>query len=458
MPVSKRRTQRKISSFATVLGGAKTNKRKRSLRDEVQIGAAKARVSPPAVNRSLVRSRHDATMYYALKQFWGYDSFRFQQQQIIVQALQGKDCFVIMPTGGGKSLCYQLPAIVTRGVTIVVTPLVSLMQNQVSSLINCKGGGIPAFAFHSSITETQARAVYRELAKVHPTLKLVYVTPEKLVKSDTFMEIIAKLYEDGQLSRIVIDEAHCVSQWGHDFRPDYKKLGVLKTKFPNTPIMALTATATEKVRADVMKQLKMKQGTTSLFKSSFDRPNLSWVVIAKDTKSKQKSLEQLLKICKEQYKAPRCGIIYCLSQKDTEEVSQYLTTNKVQASFYHAGNSAKDRSFVQQNWENGNIRIVVATIAFGMGIDKKDVSNCFKSLFQTVPFPLDLFICYPLFIELTNICYFFILMNRFDSLYISVPQNQSMVITKRLVELAETENHPTVYYCIQQRILDGYDV
>lgn len=161
-----------------------------------------------------LNSRQDPTMLYALKQFWGFSSFRFQQQQIIRTALGGRDCFVIMPTGGGKSLCYQLPAIITRGITIVVTPLVSLMQNQVSSLINSKGGGIPAFAFHSSITETQAKSVYRELAKVHPTLKLVYVTPEKLVSSDTFMDIIEKLYNDGQLSRIVIDEAHCVSQWG----------------------------------------------------------------------------------------------------------------------------------------------------------------------------------------------------------------------------------------------------
>jgi superfamily II DNA helicase RecQ len=161
-----------------------------------------------------IRSRHDATMFYALKNFWGYNTFRFQQQQIIRKALQGQDCFVIMPTGGGKSLCYQLPAIISSGVTIVVTPLVSLMQNQVSSLVNSKGGGIPAFAFHSSITEKQAKDAYRELAKIHPILKLIYVTPEKVAKSETFLEILDKLYDDGQLSRIVIDEAHCVSQWG----------------------------------------------------------------------------------------------------------------------------------------------------------------------------------------------------------------------------------------------------
>jgi bloom syndrome protein len=149
---------------------------------------------------------------------------------------------------------------------------------------------------------------------------------------------------------------------------------MLKSRFSQTPFMALTATATEKVKLDVMKQLKMKQGTTALFQSSFDRPNLSWIIMPKDDgKDKKKALEQLLKICKLQYKAPQCGIIYCLSQKDTEEVSQYLSSNKVQASFYHAGNSAKDRAYVQQNWEKGNIRIVVATIAFGMGIDKKNV-------------------------------------------------------------------------------------
>ena len=148
---------------------------------------------------------------------------------------------------------------------------------------------------------------------------------------------------------------------------------MLKLRFPETPFMALTATATEKVKLDVMKQLKMKQGTTSLFKSSFDRPNLSWIIQPKNLTSKQKALEQLLAICKLPKYSSKCGIIYCLSQKDTEEVSQYLTSKNVQASFYHAGNSAKDRSYVQQNWEKGNIRIVVATIAFGMGIDKKDV-------------------------------------------------------------------------------------
>jgi bloom syndrome protein len=335
-------------------------------------GSKRSRTVGGGQDHSSVRSRRQEAMVYTLKTFWGYDSFRFEQENVIHSALNGKDSFVIMPTGGGKSLCYQLPALMSPGVTIVVTPLLSLMCNQVMSILNLGGGGVPAFAFSSHVNEEATKAAYRELAKIHPIFKLVYVTPEKLVKAEAFLEILQKLYDDGQLARIVIDEAHCVSQWGHDFRPDYKKLGMLRRQFPKTPLMALTATATDKVRLDVMKQLKMKEISTNLFQCSFNRPNLSWIVKMKNAKAKDK-FEGLLKLCKEVYKKPKCGIVYCLSQKDTEEVSQYLTSHGVDASFYHAGNNAKDREYVQQNWENGKIRIVCATIAFGMGIDKKNV-------------------------------------------------------------------------------------
>ena len=219
-------------------------------------GSKRSRTVGGGQDHSSVRSRRQEAMVYTLKTFWGYDSFRFEQENVIHSALNGKDSFVIMPTGGGKSLCYQLPALMSPGVTIVVTPLLSLMCNQVMSILNLGGGGVPAFAFSSHVNEEATKAAYRELAKIHPIFKLVYVTPEKLVKAEAFLEILQKLYDDGQLARIVIDEAHCVSQWGHDFRPDYKELGMLRRQFPKTPLMALTATATDKVRLDVMKQLK----------------------------------------------------------------------------------------------------------------------------------------------------------------------------------------------------------
>lgn len=335
-------------------------------------GGGKLRRLDSGATSTGVRREQHSVIKYALRTFWGYDSFRFEQERVVIAALSKKDVFVIMPTGGGKSLCYQLPAIITRGVTVVVTPLLSLMLNQVNSLQNAKNGGIPSFAFSSHITETQARTAYREMAKIHPVFKLVYVTPEKLAKSETFLEILDKLYTDGQLSRIVIDEAHCVSQWGHDFRPDYKKLGILRRRFPETPIMALTATATEQVRLDVMKQLKMTVKATQVFQSSFDRPNLSWKVVKKQD-DKEDPFFELLRLCKDKFRSPQCGIVYCLSQKDTEEVSQNLQKHHVRASFYHAGNTPSERERVQQGWENGDIRIVCATIAFGMGIDKQNV-------------------------------------------------------------------------------------
>ncbi|KAL0006161.1 hypothetical protein SO802_013722 [Lithocarpus litseifolius] len=296
---------------------------------------------------------------------FGNRTFRPLQHQACKAAVAKRDCFILMPTGGGKSLCYQLPATLQPGVTVVVSPLLSLIQDQIITL-NLKYG-IPATFLNSQQTASQAAAVLQELRKDKPSCKLLYVTPERIAGNLSFLEILKCLRRKGQLAGFVVDEAHCVSQWGHDFRPDYRGLGCLKQNFPDVPVMALTATATHSVREDIMKALRIPRAL--VLERSFDRPNLKYEVIGK-TKEPLKQLGQLLM---DRFKN-QSGIVYCLSKSECAEVSKFLNEKcKIKTEYYHAGLAPRQRVAVQKKWHMGEVHIVCATIAFGMGIDKPDV-------------------------------------------------------------------------------------
>ncbi|KAF3388989.1 ATP-dependent DNA helicase hus2/rqh1 [Penicillium rolfsii] len=306
-----------------------------------------------------------------LKERFHLRGFRPNQLEAIDATLGGKDTFVLMPTGGGKSLCYQLPSIVTggrtHGVTLVVSPLLSLMEDQVDHLRKLN---IKAFLINGETEKTERSWIINQLShRDAEGLELLYITPEMINKNQNLVRALENLHRRGKLARLVIDEAHCVSQWGHDFRPDYKELGEVRAKLPGVPVMALTATATENVKVDVIHNLKMTG--CEVFLQSFNRPNLTYEVRPKG--KNDEVLASIAETITKSYKN-QCGIVYCLSRKTCEKVAEDLRkTYRLKAAHYHAGMKSDDKTKVQKEWQTGKWHIIVATIAFGMGIDKPDV-------------------------------------------------------------------------------------
>ncbi len=328
--------------------------------------------SLPAITASHMQHAWSRDVKAAMKERFHLRGFRPNQLEAINATLSGKDAFVLMPTGGGKSLCYQLPSIVrsgkTRGVTVVISPLLSLMQDQVAHLQDLK---VQALFINGEVSAAHRKLVLDSLRdpQVEKFIQLLYITPEMISKSQALLTAFRDLYQRKKLARIVIDEAHCVSQWGHDFRPDYKALGDVRTQFAGVPVMALTATATENVKVDVIHNLGIQN--CEILTQSFNRPNLTYEV-----RSKAKGaavLENIAATIKTFYKK-QSGIIYCLSRKNCESIADSLRKqHNIEAHHYHAGMDPVEKTTVQKQWQAGKYHVIVATIAFGMGIDKPDV-------------------------------------------------------------------------------------
>lgn len=292
------------------------------------------------------------TALETLKEYWGYDGFRPKQEEIVNAALEGRDVLAILPTGGGKSVCFQVPALMREGIAIVVTPLIALMKDQVQNL---NARGIRALCINAGMSRREVDTALNNA--LYGDYKFLYVSPERL-GTPVFKGYVREM----NVSYIVVDEAHCISQWGYDFRPDYLQIGKLR-ELVDAPVIALTATATPQVADDIMERLSFKD--KCLIKSGFERPNLSYIVRRCEDK-----LGQLLNICNG---VEGTGIVYVRSRKKTEELAAFLQSNDISASFYHAGLGQDSRTDRQERWKSGNIRVMVCTNAFGMGIDKPDV-------------------------------------------------------------------------------------
>ena len=300
---------------------------------------------------------NDSTIHDYLKKYFGFDTFKGNQEHIIRNVLSGRDTFVLMPTGGGKSLCYQLPAVMKKGIAIVISPLIALMKNQVDAMRNFSTDDDVAHFLNSSLTKAEITRVKKDV--LSGKAKLLYVAPESLTKEEN-IEFLKNI----NISFYAIDEAHCISEWGHDFRPEYRRIRPIIDMIGRSPIIALTATATPKVQHDILKNLSILDA--DVFKSSFNRPNLYYEV-----KSKQDVTKEIIKYIKNNQ--GKSGIIYCLSRKKVEEIAEVLKVNGIKALPYHAGMDSATRTMNQDKFLMEEADIIVATIAFGMGIDKPDV-------------------------------------------------------------------------------------
>lgn len=304
-------------------------------------------------------TEHD--IYSALSENFGFSTFKGTQEGIIKSVLSGRDTLVIMPTGGGKSLCYQLPAIMQPGIAIIISPLIALMKNQVDLMRGYSSRDEIAHFLNSSLSRTQTKMVKQDLLEGHT--KMLYVAPETLIKAETI-----EFFQQLPISFVAIDEAHCISEWGHDFRPEYRRIRQsIEAIKPDLPFMALTATATPKVREDIIKNLQLSE--PDIFIDSFNRPNLYYEIRPKG--KKDAVIKQIVQYVKQQ--PNKSGIIYCLNRKTTEEIAEMLIANDIRAAAYHAGLDAQTRSTRQDQFLMEDIQVIVATIAFGMGIDKPDV-------------------------------------------------------------------------------------
>ena len=321
-------------------------------------------------NKYLKKYEWESKVLHVRNKTFGHNKWRTNQLGIINATLSNQDCFVLMPTGGGKSLCYQLPALISEGLTLVISPLIALIQDQVLSLLSL---GVKAAHLGGEMSEEQTEiySILRNYANSTEKLRILYLTPEKIAQSGSFRNRLIDLYNQKLLARFVIDEAHCISQWGHDFRKDYKELGWLKQTFPSVPIIALTATATDLVKGDIMTNLGIRGAP--IFEQSFNRPNLFYRV-EKKTKNLSNSIANFIR---EKY-SEGSGIVYCLSKKDCEETAKQLSEEEnISAEYYHAEMEVARRKQVHENWLHDKVKVICATIAFGMGINKPDVRFVF---------------------------------------------------------------------------------
>jgi ATP-dependent DNA helicase RecQ len=290
---------------------------------------------------------------HILKRYWGFDTFRSLQEDVITAVLQGKDTLALMPTGGGKSLCYQVPAMAQDGMCLVISPLIALMKDQVENL---RRKSITAFAIYSGMSRKEVINTFKVASESN--CKFLYVSPERL-ETNLFKEYLPGLH----ISLIAVDEAHCISQWGYDFRPPYLRIAALREELPNVPILALTASATPDIQKDICEKLEFRN--QQIFRQSFERKNLSYSNFKVDSK-----INKIIEILR---KVPGTGIVYCKSRKRTKEISELLQLQNISADFYHAGLVQEERSKKQEAWINNKVRVIVCTNAFGMGIDKPDV-------------------------------------------------------------------------------------